>query len=394
MITSSMPSLIRMPQDPINFKGTSSMQRSQRALLKRILASCAFSRTLNLGRILSYVCEQTANSERSLKEYEIATEVLRRPKSFDPRVDPVVRVSMMGVRERLRAYFAGEGKQETLQLAIPKGQYRAKFFDVPLILPPTGEADTDVRRWFWKPYLRSGLSNLIVSTEPLFFRAGSETYVRDADINDPVRGPQQIKERLPELGAKPVCPSYHYLDAGEVHSILLLMHFFHDMGVGAEMRNARTVTWNEIGHSNLILIGCSRTNPFVDRLQEQTGFVIMEGEIRNLSPREGELHSYTGGRYQDSKLLRYREYVLVDRKSGVSHFSTVTTIASNHGRAIEGATNQLVIASELTKILSRMSLDKEANLPSRFQILLRVEMLDLDDEIVDVEYVSHRVSAE
>ena len=38
-------------------------------------ALCA---NLNPGRILSYVCENTAGTETRLKEYEIATEVLRR----------------------------------------------------------------------------------------------------------------------------------------------------------------------------------------------------------------------------------------------------------------------------------------------------------------------------
>lgn len=72
----------------------------------------------------------------------------------------------------------------------------------------------------------------------------------------------------------------------------------------------------------------------------------------------------------------------------------MTMIAANHGRAIEGAASYLTTAREISKLLSITSLDQRTVLPKRFQILLRVEMIDVDDEILDVEYVSHRMSAE
>jgi hypothetical protein len=71
----------------------------------------------------------------------------------------------------------------------------------------------------------------------------------------------------------------------------------------------------------------------------------------------------------------------------------MTMIAANHGRAIEGATNYLTSALGLSKLLAIFNVDPpNSALPRRLQILLRVEMIDVDDEIVDVEYVSHRIS--
>jgi hypothetical protein len=43
-------------------------------------------------------------------------------------------------------------------------------------------------------------------------------------------------------------------------------------------------------------------------------------------------------------------------------------------------------------LLSTVGVDQRSSLAKRFQILLKVEMIDSDDEIVDVEYVSHRWS--
>jgi hypothetical protein len=369
------------------------MGPSQQALLDRILASPHFEHTLTLGRILSYVCGNTAGTEKRLKEYEIATEVLRRDHSFDPKIDPVVRVSMKGIRERLQRYFDDAGTREPLRLVIPKGQYRAEFIEVQS--PPDAELQggAQVLKCLWNAYLAQKRTNVLVYTEPLFFREGWETYVRNLYVNDPEDGNRKLTERLPELRTRKLHPSFHYLDAGEVHSMLLLMQFFHEMDSRVSVRNARISSWHEMRHSNLVLVGCTRTNPYMDMLQEETDFIIVEDEIRNLSPLDGEQRSYRGERYYDSKLPRYREYVLITRRPGSSQNSTITMIAANHGRAIEGATSHLTTAREVAKLFSFLNIDQHSVLPKRFQILLRVEMIDLDDEIVDVEYVSHRLSA-
>lgn len=370
------------------------MQPARQALLDRILASPHFANTLTLGRILAYVCEKTAGVDDRIKEHEIATEVLRRNQSFDPKLDPVVRVSMSGIRERLQKYFDDAGRSESLRLVIPKGQYRAEFVETQSQPGPELQDSDRVLRHFWGQYLAQDRANLIVYTEPLFFREGWETYVRNLYVNDLGTGHDQLINRLPELRTRELTPSFHYLDAGEVHSMFLFMQFFHDLGTPVAVRNARIASWHEMRSSNLVMVGCTRTNPFMDMLQEETDFVIAEDEIRNLAPRGSELTSYRGERFHDSRLPRYREYVLVTRRPGAHPDLTMTMIAANHGRAIEGAASYVTSAREISKLLSITGLDQCSALPKRFQILLRVEMIDVDDEILDVEYVSHRMSAE
>jgi hypothetical protein len=370
------------------------MKSSQQELLNRVLASPYFAHTVNLGRILSYLCENTVDSETRIKEHEIATEVLHRDQAFDPKLDPVVRVSMKGVRERLDKYFDNVGQRESLRLLIPKGQYHAEFIETQTL--PTAEAQksAQVLQYFWGPYLAPSQASLLVHTEPLFFREGWQTYVRNLYVNDPGKGYPQLIERLPELRTRELNPSYHYLDAGEVNSMFLFMRFFHDLGVAVSVRNVRITSWHEMRHSNLVMVGCTRTNPFMDMLQEETNFIITEDEICNLKPRKEEQPSYKGERYYDSKLPRHREFALVTRRPGTyQKNSTMTMIAANHGRAIEGATNYLTAAKEVSNLLAILNVDpQQSALPKRFQILLRVEMIDVDDEIVDVEYVSHRIS--
>src|ERR1035438_7862382 len=328
------------------------MKSSQHELLVRILASPHFAHTVNLGRILSYVCEKTVDSDNRIKEHEIATEVLNRDQSFDPKLDPVVRVSMKGVRERLDKYFDNVGQREPLRLVIPKGQYHAEFIETQSFPTAESQKSAQVLEYFWGPYLTPGQASLLVYTEPLFFREGWETYVRNLYVNYPGKGHSQLLDRLPELRARELYPSYHYLDAGEVNSMFLFMQFFHDLGVPVSVRNARITTWHEMRNSNLVMVGCTRTNPFMDMLQEETNFVITEDEICNLKPGKEEQPSYKGERYYDSKLPRNREFVLITRRPGAyQKNSTMTMIAANHGRAIEAATNHLTSAQEVSKLL-------------------------------------------
>ena len=363
-------------------------------LLKRILASQYFANTVTLGKILAYVCENTADTENRIKEHEIATEVLRRDQSFDPKLDPVVRVSMKGIRERLEKYFDDAGQRESLRLIIPKGQYHAEFIQAQSLPAAETQHDAHVLKYFWGPYLDPKQTNLILHSEPLFFREGGETYVRNLYVNDPAQGPRKLVEKLPELRARELVPSFHYLDVGEVNSMFIFMQFFNDLGARVGVRNARITSWHEMRYSNLVMVGCTRTNFFMDMLQEKTDFIITEDEIRNLSPRDAEFSSYKGVRYSDSKLQRFREYVLVTRRPGTNQDkSTLTMIAANHGRAIEGATSYLTSESEVSKLLSTINVDPlHSELPQRFQILLGVEMIDIDDEVVHVEYISHRIS--
>jgi hypothetical protein len=42
-------------------------------------------------------------------------------------------------------------------------------------------------------------------------------------------------------------------------------------------------------------------------------------------------------------------------------------------------------------LLAHMSLGRDVAMPDHFQVVLRVDMIDFDEEVVEVEYVTHRV---
>lgn len=106
----------------------SSDYRLVRAELDRVLASAPFQGSARLSRFLEFVVERTLAGEASeLKEYRIGLEVFGRPASYDPRLDPVVRVEARRLRKRLARYYEIEGVQNDLRITIPKGAYAADF---------------------------------------------------------------------------------------------------------------------------------------------------------------------------------------------------------------------------------------------------------------------------
>jgi hypothetical protein len=104
-----------------------------RAELDRILSSTHFAASHRSKQFLRYIVENSFdNTHESLKEYAIAIAVFDRDASYDPAIDATVRVEAGRLRSRLRDYYAGEGRKDTLIINVPKGAYRATFVERPL----------------------------------------------------------------------------------------------------------------------------------------------------------------------------------------------------------------------------------------------------------------------
>ena len=99
-----------------------------RKQLERILASKGFVRSERMKRFLRYAVEQQlAGDTPGVKEYSIALVVYDKPESFDPRIDPIVRVEANRLRAKLREYYEDEGKDDPVIISIRKGSYAAVF---------------------------------------------------------------------------------------------------------------------------------------------------------------------------------------------------------------------------------------------------------------------------
>ncbi|MFK5978208.1 MAG: hypothetical protein QM488_04915 [Rhizobiaceae bacterium] len=96
--------------------------------LQSVLESPSFASSRQLRAFLSYVVTQKLDgNEDRLKAYTIAVDALSKPESFDPQIDPTVRVLAGKLRRALYAYYADGRAIEPIKFHIPKGSYRPEF---------------------------------------------------------------------------------------------------------------------------------------------------------------------------------------------------------------------------------------------------------------------------
>jgi hypothetical protein len=370
------------------------MNDAQRALLTRILQSRHFVNAESLKRTLQYICEHASGPEDAQpKELEIATEALGRPGSFDPRTDPIVRVNVASIRERLESFFENEGRREALRLEIPRGRYRAVFSEAG---PEQRFREGEDRRGpalerLWQPHLRGGADTVLVFSDLLFLRNAEGNFVRNIYVNDLSTGLADLGGRFEGLDLQHYQPSYHFVSAGEVEGILALSRMFHAAQASLEVKKTRFSSWNSLRQSNLILLGGSRTNSFLDALQgDEDPFVILADHIENRSPVGGEEASWSRVKRREGKLEKVIEHAVFTRRPGLAPGTAVSIIAANHGRAIEGACDFLTKEREVDGMLGWMDLAGAQPLPAHFQVVLKVDLVDFDEEVAEVVPVTHR----
>lgn len=96
--------------------------------LERLLRSRPLRDSDLLKRFLRYVVERTLAGEGDqLKEYRLGVEVFDRDPSFDPKLDPVVRMAARRLRSKLQEHYEREVGPPVVRIDVPKGSYAASF---------------------------------------------------------------------------------------------------------------------------------------------------------------------------------------------------------------------------------------------------------------------------
>jgi serine/threonine-protein kinase len=99
-----------------------------RQQVEKILAHGLFIRSERMARFLRFVVQQAlAGKAADLKEYLIGVEVFDRRSSYDPRVDPIVRVEARRLRSKLKAYYESAGRSDSVLVEFVSGSYQPHF---------------------------------------------------------------------------------------------------------------------------------------------------------------------------------------------------------------------------------------------------------------------------
>lgn len=102
--------------------------------LQQILESRPFGRSPRARGFLAYVVTETlAGRGERLSERTVARRALHRAPDFDGKADASVRVQASRVRKSLEDYYASEGADDPVRIALPRGSY------IPVFVPHTPE---------------------------------------------------------------------------------------------------------------------------------------------------------------------------------------------------------------------------------------------------------------
>jgi hypothetical protein len=99
--------------------------------MQRILQSAAFRNAHTLQQLFQFLVAQAYGpGAESLKEYTIGIEAFSRPQNFDPKTDTIVRVQTHRLRQKLKEYYAKDGRHDPILIEIPKGHYLPTFEEI------------------------------------------------------------------------------------------------------------------------------------------------------------------------------------------------------------------------------------------------------------------------
>lgn len=104
-----------------------------RTHLEGIIHSPRFNASEKQKRFLKFIVEETLQGRATqLKAYTVAVAVYDRPSSFNPQVDPIVRVEAGRLRRALENYYLASDEASPVRIEIPKGAYIPLFKDTSL----------------------------------------------------------------------------------------------------------------------------------------------------------------------------------------------------------------------------------------------------------------------
>jgi len=292
----------------------------RRLLIERVVSSSYINRSARLRDLLIYLTDRVLDDETlEIHEQEVGHRVFGRAADYDTAADNIVRVHASMLRKRLDQYFTTEGAGETVVLEIPKGNYapvfreRTKPEPEPLVLAPL---PATAAGWDWR--LKTAVACAVLfaaSTAVLLFRSPARTTVAAqgatvrllwSQILRPDRSTDVVMDDAAvalyqELTGRPIALNEYFdrsylrslpsvaaaagLDPQIATSTILrrqssfadtsfswkLLQLAGSQNARTNLRFARDYTFRDLKADNAILLGNSRSNPWIQPFEPQLG---------------------------------------------------------------------------------------------------------------------------
>jgi hypothetical protein len=349
------------------------------ACLDNVLAGEEFVNSVQLSRFLRHIVENVVHgTDTSLKESAIGIAVFNRGVSFDPKLDPIVRVEARRLRLRLDDYYRRTGGVDPVRICLPKGCYvpvfqmaqpvetddvrssspaapaRNRFairemasilailasaVALAVVLRPASEAQRTVSR-FWSTILQAGSPALLIPADSGLVMLQNLAH-RSVSLQEYVAG--DYKRRSASQGASDSSlfdfGTRRYTSIADLEFASRLSRR-PEARRGFAIRYARDVRVGDVKGNNVILLGARQSNPWVELFERDATFRIDNDDaantlsVVNLQPTEGEPPAIVlSSEQMQTEIYGIVTYHRHEASSGISLLVAGTTVAGTEAAA-------------------------------------------------------------
>jgi hypothetical protein len=385
--------------------------------IDRLTNSHSLRGSESLCKLLHYLAEHSLDHPgTSLKEYQIATEVLGRPTDFDPQSDSTVRVQAGRLRAKLADYYAHEGPDDPIVVELPKGSYSLAFHvrtptsSAPLTGPTLEERRTAERRsalyraWaialgalsalllaslitiaaLWPARLRKQ----VTARDPApaayqifwspFVTAPQPPWVIFSNANFVGRPQTNMRYFNPSTDSREVILD-HYTGVGEVLAVHELDRVFGLLNRQLRVKRGALFSLDDVRNFDLIFIGSPAENLTLLEIPGTQDFVFKrvnagsrkgDMEVINLQPATGEAQVFLASPSSQSVS---EDYAIVALKPGLDPARSMLILAGTTTVGTQAAAEYVCREDSLTELLQRLGVSKGGEIKP-FEALLRVKV--------------------
>ena len=385
--------------------------------IDRLTNSHSLRGSESLCKLLHYLAEHSLDHPgTTLKEYQIATEILGRSTDFDPQSDSTVRVQAGRLRVKLAEYYAHEGPDDPIVVEVPKGSYSLTFHArTPASFAPgvgprleerrrTEPRSAPYRGWAIAVGALSALLVASLVTIAVLWSARSRSQVAAKDpapaayqifwspfvtapeppwvifSNANFVGRPQTNMRYfnPASDSREVILD-HYTGVGEVLAVHELDRVFGLLNRQLRVKRGALFSLDDVRNNDLIFIGSPAENLTLLEIPGTQEFVFQkvnsgprkgDVEVINVHPAPGESEGFLASPSSQSVS---EDYAIVGLKPGLDPAHSMLILAGTTTVGTQAAAEYVCREDSLAELLQRLGVSKAGEIRP-FEALLRVKV--------------------
>lgn len=372
----------------------STLKTNKEEIIHKILASKSFSKSRTLCDLLNYLY-QAHNNNLDVKAVNIAIDLLQRKGEIDENDETIARVYIHKLRTKLNAYYANEGKNDTVILEIPKGKYVLEFIEknkeepanarknsfqpmiisIITLLPINfillwifGIFSGNSANTIWKEFVKEKEPVNLILANPFFYTAHNDKttfVVRNFDINSQ----EDLKTNssaFPDENFKLASSDLSYFSNNNITSLPMLFSVIAKSDSEIKLYSSLDFNLERVIDNNSIAITSHKSIGFFKQFLSQTSFEISDDCVLYLNKKNEKL-KYLTPKISNDYYDDYALFIKIPTPKG----KTLCLLSDYHSIGNKGLM-ELITNKDAEELILDHSESDLSKIPDYFELLVKV----------------------